>query len=141
MSTSKMLVSPKGLAGGGLTDSRRRSRVFKDDKFLGGDTTSSLGPSSPGKDRLSEKSEYHRSDYGGLDLLKNKIEILEADLARRQESYIRRERAYKTRYHGTFKALPPLLLIKMGFMLVLAKNLFFSCFGIKPFPENLFFFE
>lgn len=98
MSTTKMLVSPKGLMGGGFNDSRRRSRVFKDDKFLGGDTTPSLGPSSPGKDRMSERSDYLKSDYGNSDFLKNRIETLEADLARRQESYIRRERAYKTRY-------------------------------------------
>lgn len=89
----------QGGGGGGSNSNNmtRRSGIFKP----GGSPCKeeSLSP-SPGEGAsggggmgsiLSPKA------LDGFDYMKNRIDTLEADLARRQESYIRRERAYKTR--------------------------------------------
>jgi len=46
---------------------------------------------------VTVKPMANTKEQEGYDLLRAKIDNLEADIARRQESYIRRERAYKTR--------------------------------------------
>ena len=58
----------------------------------------------------------HEGDGGDPSALLNKVGMLERDLERRQESYVSRERAYKTRIDELEEELLDQRLIKTGWM-------------------------
>ncbi|CBN76035.1 hypothetical protein Esi_0281_0034 [Ectocarpus siliculosus] len=57
----------------------------------------SLGPKAGGEVGVHGKSSASQLDEDQLQAMKQKVETLQADLSRRQESYIRRERAFNMR--------------------------------------------
>ncbi|CAM9614149.1 unnamed protein product [Ectocarpus sp. 4 AP-2014] len=76
----------------------------------------SLGPKAGGEVGVHGKSSASPLDEDQLQAMKQKVETLQADLSRRQESYIRRERAFNMRIEELEEEVGSLKSGKMSWM-------------------------
>ncbi|CAM9974268.1 unnamed protein product [Ectocarpus sp. 6 AP-2014] len=76
----------------------------------------SLGPKAGGEVGVHGKSSASQLDEDQLQAMKQKVETLQADLSRRQESYIRRERAFNMRIEELEEEVGSLKSGKMSWM-------------------------